>query len=331
MYADITFANPGFLYLLILLPLMGAYYWYKLRSNDPGLQLSSTSGFSATKRSWRQYLIHSLFVFRVLAIGLLIIALARPQSTSRSRDVSIEGIDIVMAMDVSSSMLAQDLKPDRLEAAKDVASEFIAGRPDDRIGLVIFSGESFTQSPLTSDHSMIRNLFKDVESGMIEDGTAIGDGLATSINRLKESEAISKVIILITDGVNNSGSIDPLSAAEIAKIYGIRIYTIGVGTIGVAPYPMQTPFGVQYQNLEVKIDEEILKQVAEVSGGQYFRATSNRKLEEIYAEIDKLEKSKIDVTEFSRKHEEFLLLALLALAFIILELLLRYTVFRTTP
>lgn len=331
MYADITFANPGFLYLLILLPLMGAYYWYKLRSNDPGLQLSSTSGFSATKRSWRQYLIHSLFVFRVLAIGLLIIALARPQSTSRSRDVSIEGIDIVMAMDVSSSMLAQDLKPDRLEAAKDVASEFIAGRPDDRIGLVIFSGESFTQSPLTSDHSMIRNLFKDVESGMIEDGTAIGDGLGTSINRLKESEAISKVIILITDGVNNSGSIDPLSAAEIAKIYGIRIYTIGVGTIGVAPYPMQTPFGVQYQNLEVKIDEEILKQVAEVSGGQYFRATSNRKLEEIYAEIDKLEKSKIDVTEFSRKHEEFLLLALLALAFIILELLLRYTVFRTTP
>ncbi len=331
MYADIIFANPGFLYLLILLPLMGGFYWYKLRSNDPGLQLSSTSGFSSTKRSWRQYLIHSLFVFRLLAIGLLIIALARPQSTSRSRDVSIEGIDIVMAMDVSSSMLAQDLKPDRLEAAKDVASEFIAGRPDDRIGLVIFSGESFTQSPLTSDHSMIRNLFKDVESGMIEDGTAIGDGLGTSINRLKESEAISKVIILITDGVNNSGSIDPLSAAEIAKIYGIRIYTIGVGTMGVAPYPVQTPFGVQYQNLEVKIDEEILKQVAEVTGGQYFRATSNRKLKEIYAEIDKLEKSKIDVTEFSRKHEQFLPLALLALAFIMLELLLRYTVFRTTP
>ena len=173
----------------------------------------------------------------------MLIALARPQSPSRSRDVTIEGIDIVMAMDVSSSMLAQDLRPDRLEAAKDVASEFIAGRPDDRIGLVIFSGESFTQSPLTSDHSMIRNLFKDIQSGMIEDGTAIGDGMATSINRLKESDAISKVIILITDGVNNSGSIDPQSAAEIAKIYGIRIYTIGVGTMGVAPYPVQTPFG----------------------------------------------------------------------------------------
>ncbi len=234
-------------------------------------------------------------------------------------------------MDVSSSMLAQDLRPDRLEAAKDVASEFIGGRPDDRIGLVIFSGESFTQSPLTSDHSMIRNLFKDIKSGMIEDGTAIGDGLATSINRLKESDAISKVIILITDGVNNSGSIDPLSAAEIAKMYGIRIYTIGVGTMGVAPYPVQTPFGIQYQNMEVKIDEEILEQVAEVTGGQYFRATSNRKLKEIYAEIDQLEKSKIDVTEFSRKHEEFLPLALLALAFFVMEILLRNTLFRTTP
>jgi Ca-activated chloride channel family protein len=236
-----------------------------------------------------------------------------------------------MAVDVSSSMLAQDLRPDRLEAAKDVASDFIAGRPDDRIGLVIFSGESFTQSPLTSDHSMIRNLFKDIKSGMIEDGTAIGDGLATSINRLKESDAISKVIILITDGVNNAGSIDPLSAAEIAKIYGIRIYTIGVGTMGVAPYPVQTPFGIQYQNMEVKIDEDILKQVAEVTGGLYFRATSNKKLKEIYEEIDQLEKSKIDVTEFSRKHEEFLPLALLALALLGLEIIFRNTIFRTTP
>jgi Ca-activated chloride channel family protein len=331
MFEEITFANPGFLYLLILLPLLGAWYWYKLLNNDPGLQLSSTSGFSATRKSFRQYLIHVLFAFRLLAIGLLIIALARPQSTSRSRDVTIEGIDIVMAMDVSSSMLAQDLRPDRLEAAKDVAAEFIEGRPDDRIGLVIFSGESFTQSPLTSDHSMILNLFKDIESGMIEDGTAIGDGLATSINRLKESDAISKVIILITDGVNNSGSIDPLSAAEIAKIYGLRIYTIGVGTMGMAPYPVQTPFGIQLQNMEVKIDEEILKQVAEATGGKYFRATSNRKLKEIYEEIDKLEKSKIDVTEFSRRHEEFLPLALLALLFVGLEILLRNTVFRTTP
>ncbi|MEE4255409.1 MAG: VWA domain-containing protein [Bacteroidales bacterium] len=326
-----TFANPGFLYLLILLPLLGVWYWYKLQHNDPGLQLSSTSGFYAIRKSWRQYLIHALFAFRIMALGLIILALARPQSTSRSRDVSIEGIDIVMAMDVSSSMLAQDLRPDRLEAAKDVAADFIAGRPDDRIGLVIFSGESFTQSPLTSDHSMIRNLFKDIKSGMIEDGTAIGDGLATSINRLKESDAISKVIILITDGVNNAGSIDPLSAAEIAKIYGIRIYTIGVGTMGVAPYPVQTPFGIQYQNMEVKIDEGILKQVAEVTGGRYFRATSNKKLKEIYEEIDQLEKSKIDVTEFSRRHEEFLPLALLALALLMMEIILRNTIFRTTP
>ncbi len=331
MYPEIIFANPGFLYLLILLPLMGAWYWYKLFNNNPGLQLSSTNGFSATKKSWRQYLIHILFAFRLLAVGLLILALARPQSTSRSRDVTIEGIDIVMALDVSSSMLAQDLRPNRLEAAKDVASEFIAGRPDDRIGLVIFSGESFTQSPLTSDHSMIRNLFKDIESGMIEDGTAIGDGLGTSINRLKESEAISKVIILITDGVNNSGSLDPLSAAEIAKMYGIRIYTVGVGTMGVAPYPVQTQFGIQYQNMEVKIDEEILQQVAELTGGVYFRATSNRKLKEIYEEIDQLEKSKIDVTEFSRKHEEFLPLALLALLLFGLEILFKNTIFRTTP
>lgn len=330
MFTDITYANPGFLYLLILLPLSGAWYWYKLRNNNPGLQFSSTSGFSGTGKSWRQYLIHSLFLFRLLAIGLLIIALARPQSTSSRKNVNIEGIDIVMAMDVSSSMLAQDLRPDRLEASKDVASEFIAGRPDDRIGLVIFSGESFTQSPLTSDHSMITNLFKDIKSGMIEDGTAIGDGLATSINRLKESEAISKVIILITDGENNRGSIDPLSAAEIAKIYGIRIYTIGAGTIGVAPYPVQTPYGIQYQNMEVKIDEKSLTEIARVTDGKYFRATSNRKLKEIYNEIDQLEKSKIDVTEFSRKHEEFLPLALLALAFVILEILLRNTIFRTT-
>ena len=331
MYSDITFANPGFLYLLILLPLLGGWYWYKLKNNSPGLQFSSTMGFAASNRTWRQYAIHLLFVFRLLALGLLIIVLARPQSTTKSRNVNIEGIDIVMAIDVSSSMLAQDLRPDRLEASKDVASDFIAGRPDDRIGLVIFSGESFTQSPLTSDHSMIRNLFKDIKSGMIEDGTAIGDGLATSINRLKESEAISKVIILITDGENNSGSIDPLSAAEIAMMYGIRIYTIGAGTIGMAPYPVQTPYGIQYQNVEVKIDEESLQQIADLTEGRYFRATSNRKLKEIYQEIDELEKSKIDVTEFSRKHEEFLPLALLALLFIVLELILRNTLFRTVP
>lgn len=331
MFSDITYANPGFLYLLLLIPLLGGWYWYKFRNNTAGLQFSSTMGFSGSRRSWRQYLVHSLFVFRMLALSLLIIAMARPQSTTKSKNVNIEGIDIVLALDVSSSMLAQDLRPDRLEASKDVASDFIAGRPDDRVGLVIFSGESFTQSPLTSDHSMILNLFKDVKSGMIEDGTAIGDGLATSINRLKESKAISKVIILITDGENNRGSIDPISAAEIARMYGIRIYTIGAGTIGTAPYPVQTPFGIQYQNVEVKIDEESLQEIAKITDGRYFRATSNRKLKEIYQEIDELEKSKIDVTEFSRRHEEFLPLALIALGLVFIELLFRYTIFRSIP
>ncbi len=257
--------------------------------------------------------------------------MARPQSTSSRQDVTIEGIDIVMALDVSGSMLAMDLKPDRLEASKEVASEFISGRENDRFGLVIFSGETFTQAPLTTDHAVIKSLFKDIKSGMIEDGTAIGDGLATSINRLKDSKAVSKVIILLTDGVNNMGSLDPLSSAEIAQIYGIRIYTIGVGTEGTAPYPVQTMFGMQTQYMEVQIDEELLQQVAEMTDGRYFRATSNRKLREIYDEIDKLEKSKIDVTEFKKKKEEFFPWAIWALLLIVGEVLLRNTVFRTAP
>jgi Ca-activated chloride channel family protein len=268
---------------------------------------------------------------RALGIGLLIIALARPQTTSSRQDVTIEGIDIVLALDVSSSMLAMDLRPDRLEAAKEVASEFISGRPNDRFGLVIFSGETFTQAPLTTDHAVIKNLFENIHSGMIEDGTAIGDGLATSVNRLKESKAVSKVIILLTDGVNNMGSLDPLSSAEIAKMYGVRIYTIGVGSEGNAPYPVQTPFGRQIQYMEVKIDEALLQQVAELTDGRYFRATSNEKLREIYGEIDKLEKSKIDVTEFKKRKEEFLPFALLAFVLIMAEVLLRNTVFRSAP
>ncbi len=331
MINNIEFANPGFLYLLILIPLMGLWYWYKLKRNNADIQISNTESFKQTRKSFRQYLYHSLFVFRIIIIALLIIVMARPQSSLSRQDVTIEGIDIIMALDVSSSMLAQDLKPDRLEAAKAVAIDFIAGRPDDRIGLVIFSGETFTQAPLTTDHRVIKNLFKDIKSGMIEDGTAIGDGLATSVNRLKDSKAISKVIILITDGVNNSGSLDPLSSAEISKLYGVRIYAIGVGSLGTAPYPVQTAFGIQYQNMEVKIDEDLLKEVAELTDGKYFRATSNRKLQEIYMEIDKLEKSKIDVTEFKKKKEEFLPWALAALFFFLLEILLRNTVFRTIP
>lgn len=328
---NIDFAYPYFLYFLLVIPLLILWYWFKYKKNNADIQVSTTESFENTPKSIRQYLFHGLFVLRILAIALLIIALARPQTSTSRQDITIEGIDIVMALDVSGSMLAQDLRPDRLEAAKDVAIDFILGRPNDRVGLVIFSGETFTQCPLTTDHAVIKNLFKDVKSGMIEDGTAIGDGLATAVNRLKDSKAISKVIILLTDGVNNMGSLDPLSAAEIAKIYGIRIYTIGVGTIGMAPYPVQTPFGLKYQDMEVNIDEDLLRQVAVMTNGKYFRATSNRKLKEIYNEIDKLEKSKIDVTEFRKKKEEFLPFALWACIFLIFELIFRNTVFRTLP
>lgn len=329
MFNNIEFANPSYLYFLIIIPLLGAWYWYRHVKDHADLQLSGNDGFASTPKSIKQYLYFGLYVIRALVIALLIIALARPQSTSSRKDVTIEGIDIVMALDVSGSMLAMDLKPDRLEAAKEVASEFIAGRPNDRFGLVIFSGETFTQCPLTTDHEVIRDLFKDVKSGMIEDGTAIGDGLATSVNRLKDSKAISKVIILLTDGINNTGSLDPLSSTEIAKLYGIRVYTIGVGTEGQAPYPFQTPFGVQVQYTPVQIDEELLQQVAMQTDGKYFRATSNSKLREIYGEIDKLEKSKIDVTEYRKKKEEFFPYALLAFILLTIEILLRNTIFKS--
>lgn len=325
------FANPGYLYFLFALPALALWYWYRYRTDNPDLQISTFQSLNVKTGRLKVYLYLSLYVLRLLAIGLLIIALARPQTTSSRQDVSIEGIDIVMALDVSGSMLAQDLKPDRLEAAKQVASEFISGRPNDRFGLVIFSGETFTQCPLTTDHSVVMNLFKDVKSGMIEDGTAIGDGLATAVTRLKDSKAVSKVIILLTDGINNQGALDPVSSAEIAKLYGIRIYTIGVGTLGTAPYPVKTPFGIQYQQVEVKIDEDLLQKVAAMTDGRYFRATSNSKLREIYGEIDKLEKSKIDVTEFRKKKEEFFVFALFALVLLSAEILLRNTVFKSIP
>jgi Ca-activated chloride channel homolog len=331
MLKGITFAQPNYLFLLLLIPVMVAWYFYRLRKNSADIRVSSTAAFKGVKRSLRLYLYHGLYVLRMLAIILIIIALARPQSSLSRQDITVEGIDIIMAMDVSGSMLAHDFHPDRLEASKAVAMEFIDGRPSDRIGLVIFSGETFTQCPLTTDHAVLKNLFKDIKSGMIEDGTALGDGLATAVNRLRGSKAISKVIILLTDGVNNMGSLDPLSGAEIAKLYGIRIYTIGVGTIGMAPYPVQTPFGIQLQSMEVKIDEPLLRDVARLTDGKYFRATNNTKLREVYKEIDKLEKSKIDVTEFRKKREEFFLLALLALVFITLEIVLRNTYFRNIP
>ncbi len=331
MFSNITFANPGLLYLLVLVPLMVAWYWFRRGKSIPTLQVSSTEVFENTPRSIRHYLYHGMFILRMIAVSLLIIAFARPQSTLKRQNVSIEGIDIVLGLDISGSMLAQDLKPDRLEAAKKVSEEFFKGRPNDRIGLVVFSGEAFTQCPLTTDHTIMEDMLDDIKSGMIQDGTAIGDGLATAINRLKESQAVSKVIILLTDGQNNAGSIAPLSAAEIAKIYGIRIYTIGVGTIGYAPYPVQTPFGIQYQNMEVKIDEDLLRQVADMTDGKYFRATDNSKLRQVYQEIDQLEKSKIDVTEFRKKNEEFHNLVILALILLVLETLSRLTLFRSVP
>jgi len=331
MIKGITFANPHLLYLLLLIPLLVAWYIYRLKKNNADIQISSFDGFGNGIKSVRLYFFHGLFVLKLLAIALIIIAVARPQSSLNRQDISIEGIDIVLAMDVSGSMLARDFSPDRLEASKEVAMEFIDGRPNDRIGLVIFSGETFTQCPLTTDHGVLKTLFQDIKSGMIEDGTALGDGLATAVSRLKTSKAISKVIILLTDGVNNMGSVDPLSAAEIAKLFGIRIYTIGVGTTGMAPYPVQTPFGIQLQNMEVKIDETLLREVSRLTDGKYFRATNTVKLRQIYQEIDKLEKSKIDVTEFRKKKEEYLILALIALALLAIEVLLRNALFRNIP
>lgn len=331
MFEHLKFADPEALYLLILLPAAIAWYWFKGSGSGAKLQISDYTAFQGKPRTLKQYFHHLQFVFKVLAFSLLVVALARPQSTSSRQSVSVEGIDIVLAMDISGSMLAEDFHPNRLEAAKEVAVDFIKDRPGDRIGLVVFSGESFTQCPLTTDHPVLINLFEEIKSGMIEDGTAIGDGLATAVNRLKESQAISKVIILLTDGENNRGFIDPTSAAEIAKVFGVRVYTIGVGTIGTAPYPMPTPFGIQYQQMEVRIDEPLMKKIAEMTNGKYFRATNKQKLEEIYNEIDKLEKSKVDVTEFRRKKEEFAPFALSAVILLLLDFILGITVFKKFP
>lgn len=330
-WQNIHFADPQYLYLLILLPLLAGWEVFRSGRRRAGMRFPSTGMFEGARQSFRFYLMHSLPLLRMTALALIVIALARPQSSSSRTDVTVEGIDIVLAMDVSTSMLAEDFRPNRLEAAKTVAADFTEGRPNDRMGLVIFSGEAFSQCPLTTDHTVLRELISAVRTGLIDDGTAIGDGLATAINRLKDSQAISRVIILLTDGENNMGVLDPASAAEIARVFGIRIYTIGVGTRGMAPYPFQTPFGRQYQNVEVKIDEELLTQVADMTGGKYYRATNNKKLEEIYDEIDQMEKSRIDVTEFHKKHEEFLIPALLALFLLLFEFLTRKLFLRITP
>lgn len=331
MFEHIKFANPEAFYLLLLIPAAIAWYWFRGSKSYPTFQISDFSIFPKNRRRWKEYLLYGTWLLRIIVWGLLIIALARPQSTSSRQNISVEGIDIIMAMDISGSMLAEDFRPNRLDAAKDVAKDFIKGRNNDRIGLVVFSGESFTQCPLTTEHGVLLSLLDEIKSGMIEDGTAIGDGLGTAVNRLKESQSKSKVIILLTDGENNRGFIDPLSAAEIAKVFGLRVYTIGVGTIGMAPYPIETPFGKQYQQMEVRIDEPLLTKIAEMTGGKYFRATNKNKLEDIYKEIDRLEKSKVDVTEFRKKKEEFVPFALGALVILLIDVLLNLTLLRRFP
>jgi len=324
----ITFADPAFLWLLVLVPAIIAYYIFRQQKTVSSIRMPDANAFSNAGKSFRNWLRHGLFALRAATIAFLIIVAARPQKTDKFQDITTEGIDIILTLDISGSMLARDFKPDRLEASKNVATEFISGRPYDRLGLVVFSGESFTQCPLTTDHAVLINLMRELQSGMIEDGTAIGNGLATSVNRIKDSEAKSKVIILLTDGVNNRGEIAPATAADIAKTYGIRVYTIGVGSMGTAPYPVQTPYGVQYQNMPVEIDEAILREISEKTGGRYFRATDNNKLVQVYSEIDKMEKSKIDVRQFTRREEKFMIPAAIAFVLLALEILLRLTLYK---
>jgi len=326
-----TFLHPQYFYfLLLLIPLIGWYIW-KQRTMNASLQISSFRGFSAIRKSKKIYFRHLPFVLRLLALTVLVAAIARPQSFNKLRKSTTEGIDIMISLDISTSMLAMDFKPNRMEAAKEVAIEFIKGRPTDKIGLVIFAAESFTQCPLTLDHTVLINLFNDVKTGLLEDGTAIGNGLATAVARLRNSDAKSKVIILLSDGENNRGEVQPLQAAEIAKEFNIRVYTIGIGTIGQAPFPVNTRFGQQTQMIEVRIDEAMLKEIADITGGKYFRATNENKLKEIYKEIDQMERTKTQVEEYTRTSEEFLPFAILAFLLLLLEILLRNTILRTIP
>lgn len=320
----VTFAHPRLLWLLVaLLPLV-AWYIYNQIKGGATLRMSSTAAIPRSTRSAKYYLRHLPYAMRLGAISLMIVALARPQSTEHGSNATTEGIDIVLAMDISSSMLARDFEPDRIGAARAVASKFIVDRPSDRIGIVVFAGESFTQSPLTTDKSSLLSLMGQIRSGVVEDGTAIGNGLATAINRLRESEASSKVVILLTDGVNNCGQIAPLTAAEIAQTLGIKVYTVGVGTDGMAPYPAVDMWGnTVYQKMKVDIDESTLREIASMTGGEYFRATDERKLSEIYDRINRLERTKIETTEYTLYHELFGRYLLWAVVLLAAELILR--------
>ena len=318
------FEYPYLLWLLAVpLLLVLRYLWVELKDRRPHLRVSTLDAWKAGGGTWLAWLRHVPFVLRIAALSLIIVAIARPRSSSQMERVDTEGIDIVFAMDVSTSMLARDFQPDRLSAAKDIAIEFIAQRPSDRMGIVVFAGESYTQCPLTTDRATLINLMKEVQTDLIEDGTAIGNGLATAVARMKDSDAKSRVVILLTDGVNNMGEIDPGMAAEIAKTYGIRVYTIGVGANGEAPYPVQTPWGIELRNYPVEIDEPLLKDIASATGGRYFRATDNTKLSEIYAEIGQMEKTRTTVDSFPVYKDLFKNYALAALLCLLLEMLLR--------
>ncbi len=327
------FHNPHILWLLlVLLPLAGNYVW-RTRQGAASIRISSVDGVRKAPRTWRYFLRHVPFALRCAAIALIIIAIARPQSAEHETRTNAEGIDIVLAIDVSGSMLARDFKPDRISAAKEVAAAFVADRYGDRIGLVVFAGEAYTQSPLTTDQSSLQTLLGRIRSGVIEDGTAIGNGLATAINRLRESDAKSKVVILLTDGVNNRGEIAPETAAQIAGDMGIKLYTIGVGTRGEAPYPVVDERGrvVDVVKMKVEIDEEMLRKMARQTGGEYFRATDKGSLQAIYDQINRMEKSKVEVTEFTRYTEEFFVFALAALVALVLEFIINRLILKRIP
>lgn len=318
------FEYPGLLWLLVVPALLALLYVLReVFGRTPHLRVSSSVPYLAGGHSVMEYIRHLPFVLRLLALTMIIIAISRPRSSEQMEKVDTEGIDIVLAMDVSTSMLARDFAPDRISAAKDIAIEFISQRPSDRMGIVVFAGESFTQCPLTTDRATLINLMKEVNTDLLEDGTAIGNGLATAVARMKDSDAKSRVVILLTDGVNNRGEIAPETAAEIAKTYGVRVYTIGVGANGTAPYPVMTPWGTQLQNVKVEIDESLLARIAEATGGKYFRATDNTKLAEIYSEINRMEKAKTTIDSFPVYKELFGTYALVALAALLLEFLLK--------
>ena len=326
------FEYPRLLWLLVIPALLVLHYIYiEKAGRRPHMRVSTAVPWKKHGRSFMTFFRHVPFVLRTFALVMIVISIARPRSSEELSKVDTEGIDIVLAMDVSTSMLARDLTPDRINASKDIAIEFISQRPSDRMGIVVFAGESFTQCPLTTDRATLINLMKEVQTDLIEDGTAIGNGLATAVARLKDSDARSRVVILLTDGVNNSGEVSPQTAAEIAKTYGVRVYTIGVGKEGMAAYPVMTPFGVQVQNMKVEIDEKLLKEVAESTGGRYFRATDNTKLAEIYSEINKMEKAKTTVDSFPVYKELFGPFALAALFALLLELFFKWFIIRRLP